>query len=84
MVESPDQTIAAQVRQIERLTAARNVPSTAAVDLASILDFSNIGLKSEKHALETTYDALITQIAPIAERNSFLEAELVIASRILQ
>ncbi|CZT18836.1 uncharacterized protein RCC_04681 [Ramularia collo-cygni] len=84
MADSPEQLIAAQAREIEQLKAARNVPNTAAADMAGILNMSNTTLQSDKNDLEAKIVALTQQITGIAQRNAFLEAELAAASHLLK
>lgn len=69
MADSPQKIIAAQAREIEKLKAARNVPNTAAADMAGILNISNTSLQSSKEELET-------RLSEVTLRNTFLETEL--------
>lgn len=84
MADNFQQIIAAQAREIETLKAARNVPNTAAADMADILNVSNTTLLTDKSALEARNAALVHEMTALVRRNNFMEAELGYASHMLK
>lgn len=89
MADSLQNMIASQAREIKKLKAARNLPNTAAADMAGLLNISNVALQSTKEDLEMKNAQLIQQlsaagaeIAKLSQRNIFVEAELLAASQL--